>query len=69
MPKNDGQYQIWVRKGDEGGQFVVQDPEVTRVYGEMLAIAKALVDKGEVDEAAVCELRVIKRFRKYHGEG
>jgi hypothetical protein len=68
MP-NGTTFEIWVRKGDEGGPFHVKDEKVISVYGEMCAIAKELVDKGEVDEAVVLERRVVQRFRKYVGEG
>ena len=35
----------------------------------MCEIAKALVDRGEVDEAMVLEMRPVKKFKKYRGEG
>lgn len=68
MPK-DILFEIWIRKGEEGGIFAVKDEAVVAHYGEMAAIAKGLVDRGEVDEAVVLEKRVVKRFKKYTGEG
>ena len=68
MPK-DYLYEIWIRKGDAGGPFKFKDPEVEKNRAEVFAIAKALVDKGEVDEAVVLEKRPVQRFRKYLGEG
>lgn len=68
MPKNVI-FEIFVRKGEQGGPWAVKDETVITKMGEMLAIAKKLVDDGEVDEAIVLEKRVIKRFAKYNGEG
>jgi hypothetical protein len=62
-------YEIWIRKGDKGGTFTVADEKTMTLYGEMCAIAKGLVDRGEADEAVVLEKRIAKRFKKYVGEG
>jgi hypothetical protein len=62
-------YEIFVRKGDQGGPFHVADEKATRDYTTMLSIAKDLVNKGEVDEAVLLQKRVLKRFRKYGGQG
>ena len=68
MPK-DTLFEIFIRKGEEGGPFVVKDEKTVACLGDMLAIAKGLVDRGEVDEAVVLEKRVVRRFKKYVGEG
>lgn len=68
MPK-ETLFEIFVRKGENGGVFAVTDQETIKHFGEMCAIAKGLVDRGEVDEAVVMEKRVVARFRKYAGEG
>ena len=62
-------YEIAVRKGDDAGIFEVKDPEVVKLFGEMCAIAKKLVDDGKVDEAVVVEKRPVQRFTRYLGEG
>lgn len=62
-------YEIWIRKGEAGGKFEFKDPSVEQHRSEVLAIAKALVDKGECDEAIVLEKRPIQKFRRYPGEG
>ncbi len=68
MPKDD-LFEIWIRKGDTGGPFVFANPDTQANMGEVLAIAKKLVDDGECDEAVVLVKRVFKKFRKYPGEG
>ncbi len=68
MPKNV-QYEIHIRKGDQGGPFHVKDVELLTNFGEMCAIAKKLVDDGECDESVVVEKRMVRRFKKYNGEG
>ena len=68
MPK-DYIYEIWIRVGETGGPFKFKNPEVEKNRAEVFAIAKALVDKGECDEAVVLEKRPVQRFRKYPGEG
>ena len=68
MPKKDS-YEIWIRKDDTGGPFVFKDPETAFNMGEVLAIAKKLVDDKECDEAVVLVKRVFKRFHRYPGEG
>jgi V8-like Glu-specific endopeptidase len=62
-------YEIFVRKGDKGAPFVIEDQEVIKDYAAMLSIAKDLVNKGEVDEAVLIQKRVLKRMRKYGGNG
>lgn len=62
-------YEIWIRHGNDAGIFNVGDEEKVKSYGEMLAIAKALVGDGRADEAVVLEKRIMKRFKKYVGEG
>ncbi len=62
-------YEIFVRKGKQGGPFNVEDEKVVVDYTAMMAIAKDIVNKGEVDEAVLIQKRVLKRFRKYGGEG
>ncbi len=62
-------YEIFVRRGDKGAPFEISDPEVIKDYTQMLAIAKDLVNKGEIDEAVLLQKRVLKRFRKYGGQG
>ena len=62
-------YEIFIRKGPEGGPFVVEDPEVVKNYTQMMSIAKDLVNKKDIDEAVLLQKRVIKRFRKYVGIG
>ena len=62
-------YEIFVRKGDQGAPFVVDDPEKIKDYATMLAIAKDLVNSSDVDEAVLLQKRVLKRFRKYGGQG
>ena len=70
MPEDEGVlYEIFIRKGDQGGPFAVNDPEAIKDYTTMLSIAKDLVNKGEVDEAVLLQKRVLKRFRKYGGAG
>lgn len=70
MPDDSGiMYEVFVRKGDKGAPFVVEDPVVMQDYAAMLTIAKDLVNKGEVDEAVLIQKRVLKRFRKYGGAG
>lgn len=69
MPEEGILYEIFVRKGDQGAPFVVSDPETIKDYTTMLSIAKDLVNKGEVDEAVLIQKRVLKRFRKYGGQG
>lgn len=69
MPEDGIMYEIFVRKGDKGAPFVVEDPEVVKDYTRMLSIAKDLVNKGEVDEAVLLQKRVLKRLRKYGGQG
>lgn len=62
-------YEIFVRKGEEGGPFNVADPKAIADYTTMLSIAKDLVNKGEFDEVVLLQKRVLKRFRKYGGLG
>jgi hypothetical protein len=62
-------YEIFVRKGDNGGPFVVENPAVYQNYTAMLSIAKDLVNQKDVDEAVLLQKRVLKRFRKYGGQG
>lgn len=62
-------YEIAIRKGENAGIFEVKDPDVVKLFGEMCAIAKKLVDDGKVDEAVVVEKRPVKRFTRYPGEG
>lgn len=62
-------YEIMIRKDDKAGIFNVADEATLSNYGEMLALAKKLVDDGKADEALVLEKRVVKRFKKYLGEG
>ena len=62
-------YEIFIRKGDQGGPFVVEDPEVVKDYTKMLSIAKDLVNQKDIDEAVLLQKRVLKRFRKYGGQG
>lgn len=62
-------YEIFVRKGEKGAPFVVEDPATAQDYTAMLAIAKDLVNKGDIDEAILLQKRVLKRFRKYSGKG
>jgi hypothetical protein len=62
-------YEIFVRKGDQGGPFTVADPDAIKDYASMLTIAKDLVNKGEFDEVVLLQKRVLKRFRKYGGQG
>ncbi len=69
MPEEGILYEIFVRKGDQGAPFLVKDPEVIKDYTQMMAIAKDLVNQKEVDEAVLIQKRVIKRFRKYGGQG
>lgn len=69
MPEEGILYEIFVRKGDQGGPFKVDDEKAIQDYTRMLSIAKDLVNKGEVDEAVLIQKRVIKRFRKYGGQG
>jgi hypothetical protein len=66
---NDKFFEIFVRKGDHGAPFQIADEAIVKSYGEMCAIAKGLVDRGEVDEAVVLEKRVVQRFKKYILEG
>lgn len=72
MPSDDQAdllYEIFVRKGDKGALFVVEDPEMIKDYTAMMSIAKDLVNKGDIDEAVLIQKRVLKRFRKYGGAG
>jgi len=69
VPDEQIMYEIFVRKGDKGAPFVVEDPAVAQNYTAMLSIAKDLVNQEEVDEAVLLQKRVIKRFRKYGGQG
>lgn len=62
-------YEIFVRKGDKGAPFVVEDPAVTQDYAAMLSLAKDLVNQKDIDETVLLQKRVIKRFRKYGGQG
>ncbi len=62
-------YEIWVRKGEAGGPFKFKDPSVETQRAEVFAIAKAITDSGDFDEAIVLEKRPIKRFTRYPGEG
>ncbi len=62
-------YEIMVRKDDKAGIFNVADESILSNFGEMLALAKRLVDDGKADEALVLEKRVVRRFKKYPGEG
>lgn len=69
MPDDGLIYEIFIRKGDQGGPFVVEDPEVVKDYTRMLSIAKDLVNQKDIDEAVLLQKRVLKRFRKYGGQG
>lgn len=69
MPEEGIMYEIFIRKGDQGGPFVVEDPEVAKDYTRMLSIAKDLVNQKDIDEAVLLQKRVLKRFRKYSGQG
>ena len=70
MPPEEGiMYEIFIRKGDKGAPFVVEDPAVAQDYTAMLSIAKDLVNQKDVDEAVLLQKRVLKRFRKYGGQG
>lgn len=69
MPEEGILYEIFVRKGDQGGPFKVDDEKAIVDYTTMLSIAKDLVNKGEVDEAVLIQKRVLKRFKKYGGQG
>jgi len=69
MPDEGIIYEIFVRKGDQGGPFKVEDERAIVDYTTMLSIAKELVNKGEVDEAVLLQKRVLKRFKKYGGQG
>jgi len=69
MPDEGIIYEIFIRKGAQGGPFVVQDPEVVKDYTQMLSIAKDLVNQKDIDEAVLLQKRVLRRFRKYGGEG
>lgn len=69
MAKNTNLYEIWVRKGEQGGPFNPKDPSILNSAAEVYACAKKLVDDGTVDEAVVLEKRIIQRFSKYAGEG
>lgn len=69
MPEETIIYEIFVRKGKDGGPFVVEDPATASDYTKMLSIAKDLVNQKDVDEAVLLQKRVIKRFRKYGGQG
>ena len=62
-------YEIFIRKGDQGGPFVVEDPEAIKDYTKMLSICKDLVNQKDIDEAVLLQKRVLKRFRKYSGQG
>jgi hypothetical protein len=62
-------YEIFVRKGEEGGPFNVSDPEAIADYAKMMSIAKDLVNSGKFDEVVLLQKRVLKRFRKYGGQG
>jgi hypothetical protein len=70
VPEDDGIfYEIFVRRGDKGGPFVIEDPAVASDYAQMLSIAKDLVNQKEIDEAVLLQKRILKRFRKYGGQG
>lgn len=69
MPDEAVMYEIFVRKGDKGAPFVVEDPEVAKDYTKMMSIAKDLVNQKDIDEAVLLQKRVLKRFRKYGGLG
>jgi hypothetical protein len=69
VPEDGLIYEIFIRKGDQGGPFVVEDPEVVKDYTRMFAIAKDLVNQKDIDEAVLLQKRVLKRFRKYSGKG
>lgn len=69
MPEDGIIYEIFIRKGSQGGPFVVEDPEKVKDYATMLSIAKDLVNQEDVDEAVLLQKRVLKRFRKYGGQG
>ena len=69
MPDETIMYEIFVRKGDQGAPFVVEDPAVAQDYTQMLALARDLVNQKDVDEAVLLQKRVLKRFRKYGGQG
>lgn len=69
MPDETIMYEIFVRKGDRGAPFVVEDPAVAQDYTQMLALARDLVNQKDVDEAVLLQKRVLKRFRKYGGQG
>lgn len=69
MPDDGLLYEIFVRKGNQGGPFKVEDEKAIQDYTTMLSIAKDLVNRGEVDEAVLIQKRVLKRFRKYEGQG
>jgi hypothetical protein len=62
-------YEIFVRKGEDGGPFTVSNQDAIKDYASMLSIAKDLVNKGEFDEVVLLQKRVLKRFRKYGGQG
>ena len=62
-------YEIRVRKGGNSGTFDVAEWRLMRSQSAMCEIAKQLVDRGEVDEAMVLEMRPVKKFKKYLGEG
>jgi hypothetical protein len=69
LPDDAIVYEIFIRKGDQGGPFVVEDPETIKDYAAMLSIAKDIVNRGEVDEAVLLQKRVLKRIKKYGGNG
>lgn len=66
---SDKLFEIFIRKGDQGGVFHVEDEKVVQSFGLMCGIAKELVDTDKADEAVVLEKRVVRRFKKYVGEG
>ena len=68
-PTEGVMYEIFVRKGKEGGPFVVKDPDTVQDYTRMLSICKDLANQADVDEVVLLQKRVIKRFRKYGGQG
>ena len=73
MPEPEEAVQIFyesrVRKGSNSGAFDVAEWKLMFSQSAMCEIAKALVDRGEVDEAMVLEMRPVKKFKKYRGEG
>lgn len=68
-PTDKIMYEIFIRKGENGGPFKIEDPSLMTDYPAMLSLAKDIVNKGEVDEAVLIQKRVLKRFRRYGGNG